>query len=115
MVALYLKLATTILAGTTTVLLGLHVDRYQELFGNIALCVSAVITIVMAYQLFFEPRKLWVREIDVLSKLKDIQRDLGYDLLASGGIAAERLEKYRASIRETLRHSLDWKRDKSGS
>ncbi|HJX82934.1 MAG TPA: DUF4231 domain-containing protein, partial [Candidatus Angelobacter sp.] len=78
--ALILKALTVSLAGAVTVLLGwkVHAGATPQFVGNIALALGASITLVSAYEAFFDPRVLWVRETVVVARLTDLQRDLSY-------------------------------------
>jgi hypothetical protein len=113
---LFLKLATAALAALATVLLGWQdAPSVATLFKNLALVANALITLFAAYEAFFEPRKLWVRETAVLNALKDVQRDLDVEL-AAGDLPADRLRSYQDRMNATLQTSLDaWLKDKTTS
>ena len=111
--ALWIKLGTAIFAGVATVLLGWQQPPAPELFQNIALVLNAGITIIIAYEIFFEPRKLWARETFVFSQLKDIERDLEYELAGTSHINEERLDEIKNKIHDVLNKSLEeWHKDK---
>jgi len=114
--ALYLKLATAALAALATVLLGWQgAPALATPFKNLALVANALITVFAAYEAFFEPRKLWVRETAVLNALKDVQRDLDVEL-AGGDLPAERLHSYQERVNGTLQASMDaWLKDKTAT
>jgi hypothetical protein len=40
--------------------------------------LSAIISVLSAYEAFFDPRSLWIRETVTFVRLKDLQRDLRY-------------------------------------
>jgi len=114
--ALRMKMSTAVLAATATVLLGWQNPASQEWFKNGALALNAVITMFAAYEVFKEPRKLWVRETEVFSKLKDIQRDLKYDLCRDPNLSDDKLSAYKQQIKEALEGSLDkWVKDKANT
>jgi Protein of unknown function (DUF4231) len=78
--ALVLRIVSVVIAGLITVLLGL---RWEDktlpiLASNVSLALSALITVLSAYEAFFDPRALWIRETVTFARLKDLQRDLGY-------------------------------------
>lgn len=111
--ALWVKIAVAILASTATVLLGWTYAPLEDVFKNIALALNALITIVTAYEAFFEPRKLWVKETEVFSKLKDLERDLLFELEGNANVPANALEAYKNRITEILKESLSgWTKDK---
>src|SRR5262245_50441485 len=74
--ALRLKLTSVLLAAGITMLLGLRLDSafVKDLFSNVALVLGAMITVFSAYEAFFDPRALWVRETVTCVRLKDLQR-----------------------------------------
>ncbi len=78
--AFRLKIVSVFLAAIITVLLGLKLGESSltEVFSNIALILSAAITVLSAYEAFFDPRALWVRETVTFVRLKDLQRDLNF-------------------------------------
>ncbi len=111
--ALRVKLATALLAAGATVLLGWQETAIQTILKNIALVLNASITVLVAYEVFFEPRKLWVRETLALSKFKDIQRDLQFDLAQKRELHDDKLLCYKSRITEVLSTGLDdWVKDK---
>lgn len=110
--AFRLKITSVFLAGTISVLLGLKfkTGALPELFTNLALCLSAVISVLSAYEAFFDPRSLWVRETVTFVRLKDLQRDLRF--WSTGrepeAIDSETLDAFKARLDailfDTLRH-----------
>jgi len=52
------------------VLLGWQGAAFPEVMKNFVLVLNAAITVVAAYEIFYEPRKLWVRETEVFSKFE---------------------------------------------
>jgi hypothetical protein len=78
--AIVLKIISVFLAALITVLLGLKLRStgWVEVLSNVALFLGATITVLSAYEAFFDPRALWVRETITFVRLKDLQRDLQY-------------------------------------
>jgi len=78
--ALRLKVATVFLASIITILLGLKLDNVaaKDQLSNIALVLGGLITIFSAYEAFFDPRSLWIREVVTCVRLRDVQRDLRF-------------------------------------
>lgn len=102
--AVMLQAATVSLAGLVTILLGWKEAPSMPIapvLGNIALILGAAITVVSAYEAFFDPRKLWVRETVVLARLTDLERDLAY---AAAGVAEAEMD---AGTLEEFKHRLD--------
>jgi len=114
--ALNLILATAMLAAIATVLLGWQNALFPELLKNVALVLNVSIGVFAAYDAFFEPRKLWIRETIAFSKLKDVQRDLRFDLAKDQALSDDKLVIYKATLDKILNASLDdWIKDKSNS
>ena len=105
--ALVLKITSVLLATTITILLGL---KFQEAaprmeLSNIALVLGGLITILSAYDAFFDPRSLWVRETVTFARLKDLQRDLRF--WAAGLEDEEEDSKELERFKRRLDHVLD--------
>lgn len=106
-----LKIATVAMAGLVTILLGWRFEGGGEtppFLANASLVLGAMITVVSAYEAFFDPRTLWIRETVVLVKLKDLERDLAY-LRAEAGdgpIDRAKLGEMREAFNLILQSSL---------
>ena len=89
--AVVLRIISVFLAASITVLLGLKFKSttLAEWFGNIALFLGAAITVLSAYEAFFDPRALWIRETVTFARLKDLQRDLRF---WSAGLELENID-----------------------
>ena len=112
--ALYVKIWIANLSAGAIILLGWKSAEFQDLLKNMALVLNAVITILVAYEAFFEPRKLWVRETIILSRLKDIERDLKFDLAMEAELPNERLLTYKARLNDAFSAGLEeWVKEKS--
>lgn len=119
--AIGLKIMSVTLAGIITALLGWKDLKtpgdisvpVSLLFGNIALILGAIITLVSAYDAFFNPRILWIRETIVYVKLSDLKRDLDYAIAGAekGDLDSSTLEKFNARLAVIMDDSLkDWLR-----
>jgi hypothetical protein len=113
---LTLKLATAALAASAMVLLGWQgASSMDTLFKNLALAANALITLCAAYEAFFEPKKVWVRETAVLNALRDVQRNLDVEM-AGGDLPADRIQSYQEQVDTTLKTSLDaWLKEKTAN
>jgi hypothetical protein len=60
--AFVLRMASVVLAGAITVLLGLSIrSEWASWASNIALVLGASITVLNAFDAYFDHRSLWVR------------------------------------------------------
>jgi hypothetical protein len=106
--ALALKISTSALGAGSTVLLGWqNPGSYAVAMKNGALVFSALITLLAAYDAFFEPRKLWVRETFVLNSLKDLKREWDIATALRPTAVAEDVTTYSGRFNGILSKSLD--------
>ncbi len=117
--ALVLKMLTAVLAASSVILLGWQLepnDQDAVLFKNLALLLNAILTIVAAYEIFFRPKILWVRETVVFRKLKDIERNIKLKELEKAGLDEDAVKMFHDEIQKILKDSLDaWIKDKQAS
>jgi hypothetical protein len=74
-----LKLLAVCFAGAITVLLGINVSEdLSASFKNIALILSAVITVLNAYEGFYDHRSLWIQGTVTLSQLAALKNEVDY-------------------------------------
>lgn len=81
--AIRVQVSSTILSATTTVLLGLTDVGNPTLLKNLALCASALVTLLGTWDVFFNYRNLWIRFNSTVTELLSLQTDLAY-LLCKG-------------------------------
>jgi len=106
--ALWLKMSTSALGALSTVLLGWqNAGVYTVALKNLALMSSALITVVAAYDAFFDPRKLWVRETFVLNSLKDLKREWDLATAMRPTATAEDVTTYSNRFNGILAKSLE--------
>lgn len=110
--ALWLKILSVLLAAIVTILLGLQVDENIEtLLKNIALMMGATITVINAYEAFFDPRALWVKETSVYVRLKDLKRDMEFYRMGRDDQAVRETDiaKFKERLTDILADSLqEW-------
>lgn len=113
-IAFRLKIISVLLAAIITILLGLKFSHsnveVSNILSNIALFLGASITVLSAYEAFFDPRALWVRETVTFVRLKDLQRDL--DFWKSGNdpseITLEELRIFKMRLDRILDDTLKY-------
>jgi hypothetical protein len=110
--AFRLKIVSVLLAAIITVLLGIKFgdDSVSNTLSNISLILGACITVLAAYEAFFDPKALWVRETVTFVRLKDLQRDLNF--WKSGAdpndITAEELNRFKMRLDNILEDTLKY-------
>ncbi|MCF8371354.1 MAG: DUF4231 domain-containing protein [Bacteroidales bacterium] len=110
--AFRLKIISVLLAAIITVLLGIKFGdaSLTNALSNVSLVLGASITVLSAYEAFFDPKALWVRETVTFVRLKDLQRDL--DFWRSGidpnEITTEELNKFKIRLDLILEDTLKY-------
>ena len=79
-IALKLKISSVLLSATVTVCLGLKSTNatWGTVLSDVALVLSALISVISAYEAFFDPRSIWIRETIVFSKLRNLKREFEF-------------------------------------
>jgi Protein of unknown function (DUF4231) len=107
-----LKLVSVFLSAIVTVLLGLKLndEALSIALSNGALVLSAAITVLSAYEAFFDPRALWVRETVTFARLKDLQRDLRFWAAGreSEDLDPAEVEKFKLRLDAVLEDTLKY-------
>jgi hypothetical protein len=108
--AVFLKAVSVSMAGLVTILLGwkVPIDAHRPLLANLALVLGALITVVSAYEAFFDPRALWVRETLTFARLRDLQRAFDYAVAGAGeaGLDDATVAEYKGRLDAILDNSL---------
>jgi hypothetical protein len=110
--ALVLKITSVLLATSITILLGLKLEdsKVRNELSNVALVLGGLITVLSAYEAFFDPRSLWIRETVTFVRLKDLQRDLKFWAagLEEEETDPEALAKFKRRLDRILDDSLKY-------
>jgi hypothetical protein len=114
--ALWLKVSTSALGAGATVLLGWQDPGVLATsLKNGALVLTSLVTLFAAYDAFFDPRKLWVRETFVFNSLRDLKRnwEIAY---ATGQTGPDSVMDYSDRFHKILTQSLnEWVTSKQSS
>jgi len=83
--AFWIKMAVTTFGAAVTVLLGLQGIKAESLnmVKNIALILSALVTLFGAWDAFFSHREMWLKYVNTSNQLKGIRAELKY-LMSEG-------------------------------
>jgi hypothetical protein len=104
-----LKVMSVLLAAIITVLLGLQVgEDWGGVLKNIALVFGALITVINAYEAFYDYRALWIRRTVTLVNLYKLQRDFRFYKSGAepGEISGAVVEKFKERLDEIMDHDL---------
>jgi hypothetical protein len=112
-IALKLKISSVLLSATVTVCLGLKSinTTWGTVLSDVALVLSALISVVSAYEAFFDPRSLWIRETIVFTKLRNLKREFEFWAAGCDGdtlepAEAEKLLGFKDKLDQILLESL---------
>lgn len=97
--------STTVLAAINTIVLGLdfaNVQWFDNQTKNIALIISALITIVGAYDSFFDHKGLWINFTAARSKMRRLKFELEFYLEGNNNIEKEDIEMFKEKYNEIL-------------
>ena len=108
--ALVLKILSVCTAATITILLGLKLQSpsLKDDLANIALVLGAFITVLSAYEAFFDPKALWIRETVTFARLKDLQRDVRFWARGLEAPEEAQLHEFKRRLDRVLDDSLKY-------
>ena len=104
-----IKLTSTAFAATTTILLGLSVDlETKAFFTNVALVLSALVTLLTTWDAFFNHKALWLRFTVATQSLRSVQEDMDF-LRSRGELAQEQIDSLHKRYKRVVRDiDRDW-------
>lgn len=107
--ALALKVTISGMGALATIFLGWqNPGDWADALKNGALVLTSLVTLFAAYDAFFEPRKLWVRETLALNSMRDLQRRWQL-AVAAGQAGSEGVTLHSEEFQKILSHSLkEW-------
>ncbi len=86
--ALLFRILTTGLASVVTILIGMKVSTaYSEWLNNIALIISALMTVVSAWNSFFDYTELWVYYTKAEEDLKILKDEIEFALVGNAHLS----------------------------
>jgi len=109
----------TICSAVTTILLGLQgvPDSSASLVKNAALIVSSSVTVLSAFNVFYNHRQLWVRYTTTWARLKIIQKDLTFLLASTPTDKDEQIDelykRFKTALEETDASWVELRKDNS--
>ncbi|MCP4111148.1 MAG: DUF4231 domain-containing protein [Desulfobacteraceae bacterium] len=76
--ASYVKIITIIFSGFITILLGLQIQGFEDLFKGVALILGAFVSMLNAFEPFFNFRALWVESEATLGAFHLLQEEVEF-------------------------------------
>jgi hypothetical protein len=72
-------MSTSVLAAVTAIILGLNVQQsMQVVVKTAALIISAIITVINAFNAFYNHRELWIGNNHALNRFYKLKFDIAY-------------------------------------
>jgi F0F1-type ATP synthase assembly protein I len=102
------QVSITVLGAISTIILGLNFDNlvyltfFKNQTKNIALIISALITIISAYNTFFDHKGLWVNYTTSRNSLYNLDFEIDYYLEGNEDIEKEKIEEFKERYNEIL-------------
>ena len=109
--AFWLKIATVALSVTITILLGIHTENPSvKLFcSNAALVIAGSVSILGAWDAFFNHKELWIRYKRTANELKGLQSVVEYRSKSENGISEKDADALFIEFETILRQTnADW-------
>ena len=110
--ALIAKVFTSFLSAVITVLLGLNLGDFSKenpaLLTNIALGISAFMTVISVWNSFHDYNDLFVQYTKIVSNLEILQKDISYLKEGKPYLTLEEVEERKAQYFEALRDNADF-------
>lgn len=107
--ALVFKVLTTGLASVVTILLGIKVGNYMiEILNNIALIISALMTVISAWNTFFDYNELWVQYTATVDELELLKREIQYYRKGKLNLDIEDVDAFKNNYRAIVQEAADF-------
>ncbi|TAA73935.1 MAG: Protein of unknown function (DUF4231) [Candidatus Electronema aureum] len=105
----YLNMTLIIISALITIFLGIEQDTYKIFFKNLALVLSASLTVLSTLDSFFNYKKLWVKYTDTTNDLKALKTDILYSCIKSDENISEQVidkfyDRYISILKDTNQH-----------
>ena len=117
--AFRLKMAMVSLSALTTVIVGINAslpdkDKWSIALSAFALCTSAAVPILAAWEAFFDHRWLWIQYTATLGELYSLSDELDYELSSGLPISQDKLHKIWTRFQVALQSTnKEWETKRS--
>jgi hypothetical protein len=107
-IAFWIKMATVAIGALTTIILGIKsypcFKEYADALSISALCLSATVPVLLAWESFHDYRWLWIRYTSTANALYSISDDLEY-AVRGGAITKKQLDDLYQRLQDTLQET----------
>ena len=117
-----LTVSLAVISAAVTVFIGIQgvEDSTRVVLLNIALILSALVTVGSVVESFFSPKELWIKYTEAVNLLKELKSDLEYlELGHKDSISVDKLDaiytKYKKILKETNSTWISMKKSTSKS
>ncbi|MCU7616011.1 SLATT domain-containing protein [Chryseobacterium sp. PBS4-4] len=113
-VAFWTYLSITILAAMSTIVLGLNFEIIKDILRIIALVISGCITVISAYNTFFDNKGMWIAYNDALNEIYKLKFAIEFREKQDYEIDQITIEQFKLQYQNILDELNDvWTRSKS--
>jgi len=99
--SLYIFLIISILSAVTSVVLGLNISGCEETLRIIALIISGIVTVVSAYNAFFDNKQMWINYNNTLNEFYKLNFEIEF-AEKSNAINEEMILKFKKDYQTIL-------------
>lgn len=94
--SVFIKVATVLLTGIATILLGLQIQQFADIQKQVAFAFASLATLLAALEPFFNYRALWVENELAIWKMHSLQDELEFYLASTSkeDVKADVLDRY---------------------
>jgi hypothetical protein len=91
-----IKVATVLLTGVATILLGLQIQQFADIQKQVAFAFASLATLLAALEPFFNYRALWVENELAIWKMHSLQDELEFYLASTNkeSVKPDKLDSY---------------------
>lgn len=100
-IAFWAYLSITILSALTTIILGLNLKSFEEQLRIIALLLSGLITIISAYNSYFDNKQMWIANNIALNDFYKLNFDIEF-AQSNSNITELLIEEYKIEYQNIL-------------
>lgn len=101
-ISFWAYLSVTILAAFSTIILGLKIDELKEIPRITVLIITGLITIISAYNTFFDNKGMWVAYNNALNELYKLKFEIEFLEKKEESIDMNKIELFKIEYQSIL-------------